>query len=125
MAADTNGAVSSVQIQEEITLYSLIQYCENVYTSNIFSSYHTLKTLPFLWRVLLLQILRILITQLIVRVPYCLFNPLLTTQTYNRAYALLDAPSRRNTRHANVILLSYFLDAAYGLLVDLVFAIVN
>lgn len=125
MAADPNGAVSSVRMQEESAFYFLIQYCDNVYTSNLFSSYHTLETLPFLRRVLLLQILRILITQLIVRVPYCLFNSLLTTQTYNRAYTLLDAPSRRNTRHANVVLLSDFLDATNGLLVDLVFAVVN
>lgn len=84
-----------------------------------------LESLPLLRRIPLLEILGILIAQLIVRIPDCLLNPLLTAQTNDRADALLDSPCCRDTRHADIVLLRDLLDAANDLLVDLVFASVD
>lgn len=85
----------------------------------------SLEPLPFFRRILLLQVLRILIAQLVVRVPDRLFYPLLAAQANNGANALLDAPSRRDTRHADVVFLRNLLYATDYLLIDLVFARVH
>ena len=97
--------------------------------ATIFSSSHPitlpLEALPLLRPVHLLQVLRILITKLVVRVLDRLIDPFLATQTDYGANALLDTPSCRDTCHADVVLLCNLLDTADDLLVDLVFAAVN
>lgn len=84
-----------------------------------------LEALPLLRPVLLLQVLRVLITKLVVRVLDCLVDPLLTIQTDDGANALLNTPSCRNARHADIVLLCNLLNAADDLLIDLIFAAVN
>ena len=97
--------------------------------ATIFSSSHSitlpLKALPLLRPVHLLQVLRILITKLVIRVLDRLIDPLLTTQTDDGANALLDTPSCRNTCHADVVFLCNLLNTADDFLVDLIFAPVN
>jgi len=60
-----------------------------------------------------------------VNVLHRLLNPLLTTQPDYRHHALLDTPRRRNSRHADIALLSDFLDTLDDLLVRLVLAFVH
>lgn len=83
------------------------------------------EALPLLWHILLLQVLRVLVTQLEVRIPDCLLDPLLTAQTDNRADTLLDRPRCRDACHADVVLLRDLLNTADDLLVDLIFPAVD
>jgi hypothetical protein len=84
-----------------------------------------LIALPLLGPVHLFQVLRVLITELVIHVLDRLINPLLTTQTDDGANPLLDTPSCRNACHADIVFLCDLLDAADDLLVDLIFAAVN
>jgi hypothetical protein len=86
--------------------------------------HHTnlLVSLPLLWRINFLQKLRILISQLELRVLHRFLDPLLTAKSNDRYDALLDSPCRSNARHAHIVLLCNLLDPLDDLLVDLVFA---
>jgi hypothetical protein len=81
-----------------------------------------LETLPLLWHVSLLQVLRVLVAQLEVGVLDCLLHPLLAAQTDDGADTLLDCPSCRDAGHADVVLLCNLLDTADNLLINLIFA---
>jgi hypothetical protein len=84
-----------------------------------------LETLPLLRHISLLQVLRVLITQLEVGIPYRLLYPLFAAQTDDRANTLLDCPCCCDACHADVVPLRNLLDTADDLLVDLVFAAVD
>jgi hypothetical protein len=56
---------------------------------------------------------------------YRLFDPLLTTDTNDWTYTLLDTPRCSYTCHANIILLRDFLDPLDDLLVSREFALVH
>ena len=101
------------------------KYCRATLLSSPHFITLLLITLPLLRPVHLLQVLRVLITKLVIRVLDRLVNPLLTTQTDDGANAFLDTPSRRDTCHADTVLLCDLLDAADNLLVDLIFPAVN
>lgn len=95
-----------------------------VYSSNG-SSAHALVALPLLRNIDLLKVLCVLITKLEVNVLYRLLDPLFAADTNNGTDALLDAPARCNTSHANTIFLGDFLDPFDDLLVSLIFTLID
>jgi hypothetical protein len=99
--------------------------CRAILLSSCHSVTLPLIALPLLRPVHLLQILRVLVTKLVIRILDRLVDPLFTTQTDDGANALLDTPSCRNACHADIVFLCDLLDAADDLLVDLIFAAVN
>jgi hypothetical protein len=67
--------------------------------------------LPLFRYIRLLEILGVLITQLEVHVLYSLLDPLLTTDTDDRANTLFDTPGCSNASHAHIVLLCKLFNA--------------
>jgi hypothetical protein len=84
-----------------------------------------LEALSHLGHVNLLEVLRVLVTQLKVAVLNRLFDSLFAAQPDNGTDALLDAPRCSNTCHADVVLLRDLFHALDDLLVDSIFPLVD
>lgn len=73
----------------------------------------------------LFKVLFILITKLEVNVLNRLLDPLLTADTNNGTYTLLDAPARCNAGHADIVFLGNFLNSFDDLLINLIFPLID
>lgn len=84
-----------------------------------------LEPLPLLRHIRFFKILRVLVAQLEVYILHRLVNALLAAHANDGTHALLDAPRRSYTRHANAMFLRDLLDALDDLLVGYEFAVVD
>jgi hypothetical protein len=127
-----NAIVISTWISVRQVSLSMSEHCKTVAVVLTLLFVHVsytlltdLEALPFLRHICLLQVLRILVTELEMTVLYGLFDPCLAAQSNNRAYTLLDTPSCSNASHADVVLPRSLFHALDDLLVDSVFPLVD